>query len=174
VRSGLPANGPAIFLGPDDPLALPTVAAHFLAWFVSASVLAACNLFHSLLQHLVGNATTLQSIRNADYRRRRGRPPLRPFLRAAAALAAEDLCPLTRLSSASHSGPVSTVEKRPGTLGSRSRLSKCKALPRPRISTARISRDVARLRLGTRFTGKVIAAPFVSSICNARSFERPV
>ena len=47
------------------PLALPTVAAHFLAWFVTASVLAACNLFHSLLQHLVGNATTLQSIRKA-------------------------------------------------------------------------------------------------------------
>jgi hypothetical protein len=44
---------------------LPTVAAHFLVWFVTASVLAACNLFHSLLQHLVGNATTLQSIRKA-------------------------------------------------------------------------------------------------------------
>jgi hypothetical protein len=109
---------------------------------------------------------------NTDYRGRRGRPPLRPFLRAAAALAAEDLRPPTRPNSASHSGPVSTVEKRPGTLRSRSRLSKCKPLPRPRISTARISRDVARLRLGTSFTGKVIAAPFVSSICNARSFER--
>ena len=50
---------------PPSVLAPPTVAAHFLAWFVTASVLAACNLFHSLLQHLVGNATTLQSIRKA-------------------------------------------------------------------------------------------------------------
>jgi hypothetical protein len=65
AKKGLPANRPTIFLGPDDPLALPTVAAHFLAWFVTASVLAVCNLFHSFLQHLVGNATTLQSIRKA-------------------------------------------------------------------------------------------------------------
>jgi len=65
VKKGLPANGPAIFRGPDDPLALPTAAAYFLAWFVTASVLTACNFFHGFLEHLVGNATTLQSIRKA-------------------------------------------------------------------------------------------------------------
>ena len=90
----------------------------------------------------------------------RGRPPLRPFLCAAAALGAEDFRPPTRPSSASHSGTAKAEERRPGTLKSRSRLSKCKPPPRPSISTERISREAARLRSGTSFTGKVIAAPF--------------
>ena len=50
---------------------------------------------------------------------------MRPFLRAAAALAAENFRPPIRLSSASHSGPANTEERRPGTLRSRSRLSQC-------------------------------------------------
>ena len=99
-----------------------------------------------------------------------GRPPLRPFLRAAAAFAGEDFRPPMRPSSASHSGPVNTEERRPGTLRSRSRLSQCKPPPRPRISTARTSRTAAALRLGISFTGKVTAAPFVSSI--RRTFSR--
>ena len=102
----------------------------------------------------------------------RGRPPLRPFLRAAAALAADDFRPPTRPSSASHSGPANTEERRPGTLRSRSRLSQCKPPPRPRISTARMSCGAARLRLGISSTGNVIAAPFVSSIRNACSVGR--
>ena len=99
----------------------------------------------------------------------RGRPPLRPFLRAAAALAAEDFRPPIRPSSASHAGPANTEESRPGTLRSRSRPSQCKPLPRPRISTARICWGLARLRFGISLTGNVIAAPFVSAICSARS-----
>ncbi len=108
---------------------------------------------------------------NTDYRMR-GRPPLRPFLRAAVALAVEDFRPPMRPSSASHSGPANTEEKRPGTLRSRSSLSQCKPPPRPRISTARISWGLARLRSGIRFTGNMIAAPFVSAICNACCFGR--
>jgi hypothetical protein len=98
----------------------------------------------------------------------RGRPPLRPFLRAAAAFAGEDFRPPTRPSSASHSGPANTEEKRPGTLRSRSRLSQCKPPPRPSISTPRTSRGGARLRLGISLTGRVMTAPFVSSIRSAR------
>jgi len=108
---------------------------------------------------------------NTD-QRMRGRPPLRPFLRAAAAFAGEDFRPPTRPSSASHSGPGKTEERRPGTLKSRFRLSQCKPTPRPRISTARISWGVACLRSGISFTGNVIPAPFVSAICNACSFGR--
>jgi len=104
--------------------------------------------------------------------RMRGRPPLRPFLRAAATLAADDFRPPTRPSSASHSGPANTEETRPGTLRSTSRLWKCKPPPRPRISTARISSGVARSRFGINFTGNVIAAPFVSSISSACRFGR--
>jgi hypothetical protein len=57
-------------------------------------------------------------------------------------------------------------------LRSRSRLSQCKPPPRPRISTARTSRAAALLRLGISFTGKVTAAPFVSSIRRACSRAR--
>ena len=102
----------------------------------------------------------------------RGRPPLNPFLRAAAAFAGDDLRPPIRPSSASHSGPANTEERRPGTLRSRSRLSQCRSPPRPSISTARISRGVARLRSGISLTGNVIAAPFVSAIFNACPFGR--
>ena len=98
-----------------------------------------------------------------------GRPPLRPFLRAAAALAAEELRPPTRPSSASHSGPANKEQRRPGTLKSRSRLSQCKPPPRPSISTVRISRSAARLRSGISLTGNLIATPFVSAIFNTRS-----
>lgn len=104
--------------------------------------------------------------------RTRGRPPLRPFLRAAAAFAGDDFRPPMRPSSASHSDPARTEERRPGTLRSRSRLSQCTPPPRPRISTARTSRAAALLRLGMSFTGKVMAAPFVSSIRSARSRAR--
>ena len=62
-------------------------------------------------------------------------------------LGSEDFRPPMRPSSASHSGPENTEERRPGTLRSRSRLSQCKPPPRPRISTARISLGLARLRL---------------------------
>ena len=97
---------------------------------------------------------------------------MRPFLRAAAVLAADDFRPPMRPSSASHSGPASTEERRPGTLRSISSASQCRAPPRPRTSTARTARGGARLRSGIKFTGNVIAAPFVSSIRNACSFGR--
>ena len=97
---------------------------------------------------------------------------MRPFLRAAAALAAEDFRPPIRPSSASHAGPANTEESSPGTLRSRSRPSQCKPLPRPRISTARICRGAACLRPGISSIGKEIAAPFVSAICSARSVSR--
>jgi len=45
-------------------------------------------------------------------------------------------------------------------LRSRSRLSKCRPPPRPRISTTRISRGVARRKIGYQLHGHVIAAPF--------------
>ncbi|HEV2549521.1 MAG TPA: hypothetical protein VGU20_19550 [Stellaceae bacterium] len=41
--------------------------------------------------------------------------------------------------------------------------------PRPRISTARTSRAAALLRPGMSFTGKAMAAPFVSSVRSAHS-----
>jgi hypothetical protein len=102
----------------------------------------------------------------------RGRPPLRPFLRAAAVFAGDDLRPPMRPSSASHSGPANTKDRRPETLKSRSRLSQCKPPPRPRISTARRSRTAALLRPGMSFTGKATAAPFVSWIHSARARVR--
>ena len=102
----------------------------------------------------------------------RGRPPLRPFRRAAAALAADEFRPPIRPSSASHSGPENKEERRPGTLRSRSRPSQCRPLPRPRTSTARRSLGLAPLRPESSFTGNVIVAPFVSSIRSARSWER--
>lgn len=104
--------------------------------------------------------------------RMRGRPPLHPFLRAAAAFAAEERLPPMRPSSASHSGPANTEERRPETLRSRSRLSQCKPPPRPRISTARTSRAAVLLRRGMSLTGKVMTAPFVSSIRSARARAR--
>ena len=94
--------------------------------------------------------------------RMRGRPPLWPFLRATAAFAGEDLRPPMRPSSASHSGPGNTEERRPGTLRSRSRLSQCKPPPRPRISTARISRVVARLTCVFEPNAWVISVPKLS------------
>ena len=97
---------------------------------------------------------------------------MRPFLRAAAPLAAEEFRPPMRPSSASHSGPENNEERRPGTLRSRSRPSQCKPLPRPRTSTARRSLGLAPLRPEISFTGNVIVAPFVSSIRSARSWER--
>src|ERR1700731_3001761 len=102
----------------------------------------------------------------------RGRPPLRPFLRAAAALAAEEFRPPMRPSSASHSGPENKEERRPGTLRSRSRPSQCRPLPRARTSTPRRSLGLAPLRPEISSTGNVIVAPFVSSIRSARSWER--
>jgi hypothetical protein len=104
--------------------------------------------------------------------RTRGRPPLRPFLRAAAPLAAEEFRPPMRPSSASHSGPENNEERRPGTLRSRSRPPQCRPPPRPRTSTARRSLGLAPLRPEISFTGNVIVAPFVSSIRSARSWER--
>jgi len=84
-------------------------------------------------------------------------------------LAAEELRPPTRPSSASHSGPANKEQRRPGTLKSRSRLSQCKPPPRPSISTVRISRSAARLKSGISLTGNLIATPFVSAIFNTRS-----
>jgi hypothetical protein len=96
--------------------------------------------------------------------RMRGRPPLRPFFRAASVLAAEVRRPPWRPSSASHAVPVNTEETSPGTLRSRSRLSQCRPLPRPRTSTARRSLGLSPLRLGISLTGRVMVAPFVSSM----------
>ena len=99
--------------------------------------------------------------------RSRGRPPLRPFLRAASALAAEVRRPPWRPSSASHSAPGNTEETSPGTLRSRSRLSQCSPPPRPRTATARRSLGLTPLRLGISLTGNVMVAPLVSSMRNA-------
>src|SRR5437762_1675545 len=96
--------------------------------------------------------------------RPRGRPPFRPFLRAAAALAAEDRRPPTRPNSAIHSGPANTDDTSPGTLRSTSRASQCRPPPRPRTSTDRTSLGEARLSAGISFTGIVISAPLVSSM----------
>jgi len=103
---------------------------------------------------------------NTAYRMR-GRPPLRPFLRAAAVLAAEVRRPPARPSSASHAVPGNMEETRPGTLRSTSSLSQWRPPPRPRTSTARMSSGLAPLRLGISFTGNVMDAPLVSSIRNA-------
>ena len=97
---------------------------------------------------------------------------MRPFLRAAAALAAEEFRPPMRPSSASHSGPENKEERRPGTLRSRSRPPQCRPLPRPRTSTARRSLGLTPLRHEISFTGNVIVAPVVSPIRSARSRER--
>jgi hypothetical protein len=81
-------------------------------------------------------------------------------------LAAEVRRPPWRPSSASHAVPGNTEETSPGTLRSRSRLSQCRPPPRPRTSTARRSLGLTRLRLGISFTGRVMVAPFVSSMRN--------
>src|SRR5215469_16899487 len=115
--------------------------------------------------HALSLSARIYSV-NTVYRMR-GRPPLRPFLRAAAVLAAEVRRPPARPSSASHAVPGNMEETRPGTLRSTSSLSQWRPPPRPRTSTARMSSDLASLRLGISLTGNVMDAPFVSSIRNA-------
>ena len=114
-----------------------------------------------------GHSARLKRSQRFAFARMRGRPPFLPFLRAAAALAADDRRPPTRPNSAIHWGPANTDDTRPGTLRSRSRLSQCSPLPRPSTSTDCTSVGAARFRCGISFTGIVIAAPLVSSISSA-------
>jgi hypothetical protein len=104
--------------------------------------------------------------------RTRGRPPFRPFLRAAAALASDDPLLPTRPNSAIHAGPANTDDTRAGTLRSKPRRPQCRPPPRPSTWTERPSLGGARLKPGMSLSGMVSAAPLVSSIRSSSSRAR--